>query len=72
MVELGLREVNGLPLDSGVNDCRWNEGGLCVVLSKKKSMQHNCSFSQLGVWICSDYCPWQLIHRPTDVVMRET
>jgi hypothetical protein len=60
--------MNGIPIDGGINDCRWNIDGICTSydVTRAKRNPHysrdwhskiNCTITQLGVHICSAYLP---------------
>lgn len=55
-----IKRHNGIPLVSGVNDCAWNDLKRCNV----ERCGPECTYTQLGIWICSAYKPFGLMYRP--------
>ena len=58
--------MNGIPCESGKNDCHWNVDGRCTswVCTQTKSVpgqsrnwdsRQNCTLTQVGVPICGEY-----------------
>lgn len=58
--------MNGIELKSGVNDCYWNISGKCTnqIITRNKlpldflsdlSSTQSCTYTQIGVGLCSCY-----------------
>ena len=58
--------MNGIPLESGINDCYWNIEGRCTSWkctqatpikdqSRYWGSKQNCTLTQMGVPICGEY-----------------
>lgn len=55
-----MKGRNGIATMDGVNDCRWNDEGVCAVTECGPC----CTYTQIGVWLCSAYVPFGLPRRP--------
>jgi hypothetical protein len=72
--------LNGIEISSGINDCHWNLSGKCINkiitdysnktpinFSANWHSKKNCTLTQFGVYLCSEYIPAGLFHGPEKI-----